>query len=184
MANIKISELTTEAELSENHILITEQENATETKKSTLGLLLNWIVSKLPIASSDKAGNIKSGGDITVGTDGTVTVNSVNGKAVKSDVPEDAKFTDTVSANYTAILTADNWSGDTAPYTQTVEMTDITAETSPIIDLSVSDDIDVGKEEIAQWSYITKAVTDENVIVFSCYEDKPTIDLNIKVKVV
>lgn len=96
MANIKIAELTAETELSDNHILITEQENATETKKSTLGLLLNWIVSKLPIASSDKAGSIKSGGDITVSTDGTVTINSVNGKTVGVNVPEDAVFTDTV----------------------------------------------------------------------------------------
>lgn len=96
MANIKISELTAEVELSENHILITEQGNATETKKSTLGLLLNWIVSKLPIATADKVGSIKSGGDITVSTDGAVAVNSVNGKTVKTDVPENAAFTDTI----------------------------------------------------------------------------------------
>ena len=96
MANIKISELTAEVELSENHILITEQENATETKKSTLRLLLNWIVSKLPIATADKVGSIKSGGDITVSTDGAVTVNSVNGKTVGVNIPEDAVFTDTV----------------------------------------------------------------------------------------
>lgn len=96
MANIKISELTSETELSENHIVITEQENATETKKSTLGLLLNWIVSKLPIATTNKVGSIKSGGDVSVGVDGAVTVNSVNGKTVKADVPENAVFTDTV----------------------------------------------------------------------------------------
>lgn len=96
MANIKISELNSETALSENHILITEQENATETKKSTLGLLLNWIVNKLPIATADKVGNVKSGGDIMVGTDGAVTVNSVGGKTVKTDVPENALFTDTV----------------------------------------------------------------------------------------
>ena len=96
MANIKISELTAETELSDNHILITEQENATETKKSTLGLIFDWIVGKLPIATADKAGNIKSGGDITVDTNGAVTVNSVGGKTVKADVPENAVFTDTV----------------------------------------------------------------------------------------
>lgn len=96
MANIKISELTAETELNETHIMITEQESATETKKSTLGLLLNWIMSKLPIATADKVGSIKSGGDITVSTDGAVTVNSVNGKTVGVNVPETAVFTDTV----------------------------------------------------------------------------------------
>lgn len=216
MANIKISELTSETELSENHIVITEQKNATETKKSTLGLLLNWIVNKLPIATADKVGSIKSGGDITVSTDGAVTVNSVNGKTVKTDVPEDAVFTDTVyklpvasdtvlggvkvdgntitvgedgaihfnSKNYTSVLTAEEWVGEAAPYTQTINIDNITSETSPIIDLVVSDDVDTGKEEVSQWANITKATAGENSITFSCYDTKPTIILNIKVKVV
>ena len=216
MANIKISELTAEAELSDNHIVITEQENATETKKSTLGLLLNWIVNKLPIATADKAGNVKSGGDITVGTNGVVTVNSVGGKAVNADVPENAVFTDTVyelpvasntvlggikvdgntitvgedgaihfnSKNYTSVLTTEGWVGEAAPYTQTINIDNITSETSPIIDLVVSDDVNTGKEEVSQWANITKATAGENSITFSCYDTKPTIMLNIKVKVV
>lgn len=50
----------------------------------------------LPTATASALGGIKSGGDITVGNDGTVIVNSVNGKTVGKDVPTDAKFTDTV----------------------------------------------------------------------------------------
>ena len=63
-------------------------------------------------------------------------------------------------------------------------MSGITADNSPIIDLIVSDDITLGKEEITQWSYITKATTGENIITFSCYEKKPSITMNFKVKVV
>ena len=81
-------------------------------------------------------------------------------------------------------LVTDGWVGDTVPYTQTINMSGITAENSPIIDLIVSDDVELGKEEMAQWSYITKAVTGENTITFSCYENKPTITLNFKTKVV
>ena len=47
-------------------------------------------------ATESRLGGILSGGDITVGGNGAVTVNSVNGKTVGTDVPEDAVFTDTV----------------------------------------------------------------------------------------
>ena len=50
----------------------------------------------LPAASADAIGGIKSGGDIAVSESGEVTVNSVNGKTVGTDVPENAVFTDTV----------------------------------------------------------------------------------------
>ena len=90
----------------------------------------------------------------------------------------------TTSLTYIGNLVTDNWIGDTAPYTQTINITGITADNSPIIDLIVSDDIALGKEEITQWSYITKATTGENSIAFSCYEKKPSIALNFKVKVV
>lgn len=50
----------------------------------------------LPVASAETLGGIKSGGDIAVSEIGGVTVNSVNGKTVGKDVPENAVFTDTV----------------------------------------------------------------------------------------
>ena len=90
----------------------------------------------------------------------------------------------TTSANYTGTLSVDNWIGDTAPYTQSVTINGIAVDVAPFIDLIVSDNITIGKEEMTQWSYITKATTGDNIIIFSCYENKPTIDLNIKVKAV
>ncbi|MGN0674294.1 MAG: hypothetical protein ACI4KG_00940 [Oscillospiraceae bacterium] len=47
-------------------------------------------------ATEEKLGGVKSGNDISVADDGTVTVNSVNGKKLAADVPENAVFTDTV----------------------------------------------------------------------------------------
>ena len=88
------------------------------------------------------------------------------------------------SVNYTGILSVDNWIGGTAPYTQSVTINGITVDVAPFIDLIVSDDVTIGKEEMTQWSYITKASTGDNIIIFSCYENKPTIDLNFKVKAV
>lgn len=90
----------------------------------------------------------------------------------------------TTSVTYTGTLSIDSWAGDTAPYTQTVSVSGITADLSPIIDLIVSDDVATSDEEIAQWSYITKATTGDNIITFRCNKTKPTIELNFKIKVV
>ena len=90
----------------------------------------------------------------------------------------------TTSVTYTGTLNVDGWVGDTAPYTQDVEISGITAELSPFIDLIVSDDITISDEEITQWAYITKATTSDNIITFRCNKAKPTIELNFKVKVV
>ena len=68
--------------------------------------------------------------------------------------------------------------------TLTVEISSITSELSPFIDLIVSDDIVTSDKEMTQWSYITKATTGDNVITFRCNKTKPTIELNFKVKVV
>lgn len=90
----------------------------------------------------------------------------------------------TTSVTYTGTLSVDGWVGDVAPYTQIINVNGITADLSPIIDLIVSDDITTADGEMAQWFYITKAVTGENTITFRCNKTKPTIELNFKVKVV
>lgn len=90
----------------------------------------------------------------------------------------------TTSVTYTGTLSIDGWVGDTAPYTQDVEISGITSDLSPFIDLIVSDDIVTSDKEMTQWSYITKATTGDNIITFRCNKTKPNIELNFKVKVV
>ena len=99
-------------------------------------------------------------------------------------VAEGTTTIQTTSNNYTGTLTINDWAGDSAPYTQSVSVSGITSDISPIIDLIVSDDITTSDEEILQWSYITKATTGDNIITFRCNKTKPTIELNFKVKVV
>lgn len=47
-------------------------------------------------ASEERLGGVLAGNDISVDDNGTVTVNSVNGKTLGKSVPENAVFTDTV----------------------------------------------------------------------------------------
>ena len=123
------------------------------------------------------------------GTDGiTPTIDKTTKHWMVGDtdtgiVAEGTTTISTTSITYTGTLTTSGWS-DSSPYIQTVNISGITADIEPIIDLVVSDDVTTSDEEIAQWSYITKAVTENNAITFRCNKTKPTIELNFKVKVV
>lgn len=84
---------------------------------------------------------------------------------------------------YSGTLLVNGWAGDIAPYTQTVSFEGITEQARPYVNLKISDDITTGIEEMNQWSYITKAKTTDGQIVFYCYQNKPTIDLNFEAEV-
>ncbi len=140
------------------------------------------------ITVTDKNGETSA--DLINGADGiTPTINGTTkhwmiGETDTGVVAEGTTTVQTTAVNYIGTLTADNWIGNAAPYTQTVNITGITAESSPIVDLVLSDTVETGLEEMKQWGYISKAVTDDNTITFSCYKTKPTITINFKVKVV
>lgn len=86
--------------------------------------------------------------------------------------------------NTSCLLDSTQWVGASAPYTQEINVAGIYASDNPILDIIVSDTVATGIDEINQWEYISKATCGNGTITFSCYTDKPTIDLNISVKVV
>lgn len=91
----------------------------------------------------------------------------------------------TTSMIYTNSLLVNNWIGDVAPYTQTVINESITADI--VADFGIvltQDNIETALEEKKQWGYITAINTIDGGIVFNCYEKKPTIQLNYKMRVV
>lgn len=140
------------------------------------------------ITVTDKNGETSV--DLINGADGiTPTIDGITkhwmiGETDTGIVAEGITTVQTTAVNYIGTLTADNWMGSAAPYTQTVNIAGITAETSPIVDLVLSDNVETGLEEMKQWGYISKAVTDDDSITFSCYKTKPTVAINFKVKVV
>ena len=91
---------------------------------------------------------------------------------------------DTAPLDTSCTLLASSWTGAAAPYTQTVNVTGILATDKPILDVSVSDTVATGVSETEQWANITKATAGAGAITFSCYEEKPDIDLTVNVKVV
>ena len=89
-----------------------------------------------------------------------------------------------IPLNYTVTLVAENWLGDTAPYTQTVAVEGITAADKTDVDVLLSDDNETAIEEDEQWGFVKRIDTIDGGMTFKCLVDKPTIDLNVKVRVI
>lgn len=84
---------------------------------------------------------------------------------------------------YTATIST-NWSGSSAPYTQTVEVTGITSTDTPIVDVVLDSNTNIAKIQLESWSCVSRIATGTNQILITCLEDKPTTAFTIQLKVV
>lgn len=115
-----------------------------------------------------------------------ITISNTNAEIsdISFDVMNGIEIIQSSSDDRSATLLAEDWVGESAPYTQEISVLGITEDVVPLIGLVVSNDVETGTEEKKEWGYITNATSGINTITFSCYQDKPTIDLNISIKVV
>lgn len=80
-------------------------------------------------------------------------------------------------------ILASGWS-DSAPYTQTVSVEDITVNDAPHISPIYSDDLAIAISQKEAWGMVSRAKTDDNAITFICFEDKPTADIDVQIEVI
>jgi hypothetical protein len=115
----------------------------------------------------------------------TDTVNEALGKLEAGlDAAEVAIADKAETSSYTATLTAAGWQGSAAPYTQTVVVAGILATDEPIVGPVYSDTLATAISQKEAWSMVSDAAAAAGSIVFECFEDKPTIDIPIQIKVV
>lgn len=99
------------------------------------------------------------------------------------DVTNGITTVSTDKVDYTCTFKATDWSSS-APYTQTVSVAGITADINPRIDIIVSDGVSLGIKEETAFACVTKGVTGDGTLTLYCYEEKPTVDMNIMIEVV
>ena len=106
---------------------------------------------------------------------GAVSATYNGNNAVNVEIPQKREFTTT--------LLASNW-GDTAPFVQSVTVQGITAEDSPVVDLDASGaTVDNYGALSESWGCVGRITTGANMITATCFENKPEVDLVVKMMV-
>lgn len=115
--------------------------------------------------------------------DGTWTATQRNVTTTAAGSPLDATMGKVITEVKTATLTASAWSGS-APYTQTVTVSGMTAAYAPVISCGVPASPSSANYKAVHKAYamIDRAVTGANNITFYCYTKKPTVNIPVLIK--
>lgn len=76
------------------------------------------------------------------------------------------------------------WLGTNAPFIQEVVVNGITENDSPFITVNYSDDLTRAIAQRDAYNLIDSAITENNKIIFKCFDEAPLEPLSIQVKVV
>lgn len=109
--------------------------------------------------------------------------NSISSLQTK-DTEQDTEISKKATTTTYTVSVGTSWTGDVAPYTQTITVTGITANDNPIVDIYSSSTATKFKLELKAYSLVSKIVTGENSITLTCLDKKPTIAFGLQLKVV
>ena len=84
---------------------------------------------------------------------------------------------------FTTTLTANDWEGDKAPYTQSIGIEGILSTDQPHISPVYSTTLETALSQKENWAMVCKAVTANGSITFTCFEDKPTVNIPVQMEV-
>ena len=105
-----------------------------------------------------------------------------------SEIADNAVNADKIAANavsnvYSGTISSDaaDWTGEAAPYTQTVNVTGVLAADEPIVDLAPSNTYSTALEEIAEWGKIYRVTAGAGTLTFYATAI-PNVDLSFKAR--
>lgn len=92
-------------------------------------------------------------------------------------------YVDEKRKKFTTTLTANEWEGDAAPYTQRIGIEGILSTDRPHVGLITSDDMDIAIVQEENWGFVNRGVAYDGYITFVCYEDRPEVNLSLQIEV-
>lgn len=78
----------------------------------------------------------------------------------------------------------ENWSSNAPPFIQEVPVQGIVEHMAPIADIILSEDPETARTEMESWMMVSSITTGDGVVKVCCLDEKPTVPLNIQLKVV
>ena len=104
----------------------------------------------------------------------------VNGAMIASDDEKIVNIPVSKANTYTAAITTTWTAEDNTGYYQNISVPGILDADVPIVDLVQSTDIETAKRELEGWCLVSKITTQADSITVYCYENAPTVEINIK----
>ena len=133
-------------------------------------------VATIIVNGGNGRGITNATGGITAGSIGTA--NLANGSVTAAKISDGA-----VSQTFTTVITADGWTGEAAPYTNTVTVNGLLTTDAPLVDMIPSETYETAEAEAEAYANIYRMVTADNQLTAYATE-KPTVDISIQIKAV
>lgn len=124
-------------------------------------------------------------------TGGTMTGDIVMGGKKVTGLANPSMHTDAATKGYVdsrrkvfhAILTANGWEGDAAPYTQTIAVEEVQESDTPHYGPVYSDTPETALLEKENWALVDDLETFGGSVTFTCFEEKPVVDIAVQMEV-
>jgi cytoskeletal protein RodZ len=95
---------------------------------------------------------------------------------------ESKQYTDSKHLKRNATIST-NWAGSAAPFTQEVSVEGVVTDDNPHITPVYSDDLATALAQKEAWHMVSIGKAGNGKIIFSCFEEKPTVSIPIKIEV-
>lgn len=118
-------------------------------------------------------------GDVTISTQDLGAAKTSDVSALENRLNERMLVRKTFSATIST-----NWTGNAAPYTQTVSIAGVASTDMPHVTLVPSSNNDTAISQLEAYGNISRGVAVSGGIKFTCFEDKPEIALPIQVEII
>lgn len=122
----------------------------------------------------------KAGGTIT----GALNVPTPTEAAHAASKDYVEKYVASRHAYYEVVLAANGWVGEVAPFTQTIAVEGITETDRPHYGPVYSEDAETALLEKENWVVVDDLVTASGSVTFSCFEEKPAVDITVQMEVI
>lgn len=109
------------------------------------------------------------------------TVDKINESIMKVDKKADDNAS---TITFKTTIVSSSFEGTEAPFTQKIFIDGIKASDNPIVGVLVSDSYRTALDEKEEWGNISRITCDDGFITVYCFENKPSVDLNIQIKVI
>lgn len=154
--------------------------NLVEINKTVNNINTKYILSINGLTRDENGAVILHASDVKVGSgEGQPDV------AAKLVSMEENIESKAITFTRNATLLANGWSSS-APYTQTVSVADILVTDSALVDVVMSSATngDSANALLEAWNFVGRVATFEGSITAWCYEEKPTVNIELILKVV